>query len=243
MISIHYNLALPEGTPLDTVADTINSLRQLALLLPVVEVTQVMILTTERIRSMDADPDASAPFQLRRTVSGPDPRDPDSVLPNDLITVWPERVLAVGVQPVSDGQPLHLLLGTYPAMVRDAYGHDVPTDLPGWQGQGVWTWRDEHGHDPDVVLSHLMVIALLEAARQLGLSVTVSDDSGFWRSRRLSSIGGIPRPGIDPDWSPEDLETLRNLAVLVDAEEVQPDHTPSGPGDGQRLTPIHPKET
>jgi hypothetical protein len=110
MPRIDYTLALTEGTPLDTVADAMNSLRQLALMLPVTEVTRVMILSAERIRLMNVDPESPDPFDLRRTVVMPDPGDPDSVLPGPEVTVLPRRALGVGVQSVTDGHPLHLSL-------------------------------------------------------------------------------------------------------------------------------------
>lgn len=242
MPSIQYTLALPEGTPLDTVADALNSLRQLALMLPVIEVTAISILTTERIRLMNADPAAPDPLDLRRMVVAPNDSNSAEVRPGDLITVLPTRAFAVGVQPVSGGYPLHLLLATYPTTATDALGNVIPTGLVGWQGQGAWQWQDESAHDPDDVLSHLMVIALLDAARQLGLTVSVTDESGFWQHRRLAAIGGIPWLKVHTDWTIKDRESMRNLAVLLDAVEMQPDHTPSGPGDGQRLI-INPEET
>lgn len=243
MSSIQFTLSLPDGTPLDTVADAMNSLRQLALMLPVTEVTRVMILSAERIREMNDDPKSPDPFDLRRTVATHNHSDPDSVLPGDLMTVLPLRALAVGVQMVTEGYPLHLVLANYPATVSDEHGNEIPSGLIGWQGQGAWQWQDDSAHDPDDVLSHLMVIALLDAARHVGLTVSVTDESGFWQHRRLAAIGGIPWLKVHTDWTIKDRESMRNLAVLLDAVEVQPGYTPTGPGDGQRLTPINPKET
>jgi hypothetical protein len=74
-------------------------------------------------------------------------------------------------------------LGRYPSTIEDA-GIQVPTGLEGWSWHACTKTQYASVRSMDhFVRCHRAVIALLDAARALGLEVEVRDDSGYWDHR------------------------------------------------------------
>lgn len=242
MPRIDYTLSMPDSMPIESAADALTALRQMARTLPVVGVTQLMTLSAAGFRRMAADPEGDDPLHLWRTIVPKISANHEPSSSDGAIAVLPQRTLTVGVQLVTASHPLHLILSTYPISFTVENGAVISTGFAGWWGQGSWSWQDEASHAPEDVLSHLMAVAILADAQEAGLTVTVEDGSGFWQHRRLSALGCIPRQGVDAAWSRRDLESLNTLATLVDVVEMQPGFSSSNPGDDQQPIPAEARE-
>jgi len=106
-----------------------------------------------------------------------DPRNPERFL-----TVLPDLAYGFGAL-IGRCEPLILGLGRHPAAVTEG-GVELPTGLTNWS----WHACTKTQYASLVSLrhfveSHRRVIDLLDAARDLGLTVGVRDDSGYWEHR------------------------------------------------------------
>ncbi len=105
--------------------------------------------------------------------------------------VAPMRIIAfTGI--VGDGcEPMNIGLVRYPkTIIVDGRRHR--TNLPGWRWYSFC--KTQYASNPDCggvknfLRCHMSVLALLEYAKQIGLTVDVSDEGGFWEKRDIKAL-------------------------------------------------------
>lgn len=176
-LTIYYDLAFPGDQPAD-ICGTLEALQGAAQGLAVEQVTpirQMVGADCEGFERQSVDLDWLIRCFAARQME--DPRDSRRAL-----TVAPTVAYGFGAV-VGRCEPVILGLGRYPATIRDA-GTELPTGLEGWSWHACTKTQYASVTSMDhFVRCHRAVIALLEAARTLGLEVDVRDDSGYWDHR------------------------------------------------------------
>ena len=177
-LTVYYNLALPGDRPEARVCGILEALQETALELAVEEITplrRIEAADCEAFEQQEVDLDWLVRCFAARTLE--DPRDSRGAL-----SVPP--IIAYGFAAVvGHCEPVILGLGRYPRTIKEA-GTDLPTGLEGWSWHACTKTQYASVRGTDhFVRCHRAVIALLDAARALGLEVEVRDDSGYWEHR------------------------------------------------------------
>ncbi len=177
-LTVYYNLAFPGDQPEARICGTLEALQRAAQGPGVEQVTplrRITIADCEGFERQEVDLDWLIRCFAARAVE--DPRDCRRAL-----TVAP--TVAYGFAAVVGRcEPVILGLGRYPATIMDA-GTELPTGLEGWSWHACTKTQYASVRSIEhFVRCHRAVIALLDAARALGLEVDVRDDSGFWDHR------------------------------------------------------------
>ncbi len=112
------------------------------------------------------------------------------------IDIPPQQVIAFGIQPAEGAETAHFGLATHPACIE--YPYDGGTMLIETGLAGTWSWSQccktqyaglkQFGGEENFLRAHLGLIAVLDAAVELGLQVQVSDDSGYWEDRNEDEL-------------------------------------------------------
>jgi hypothetical protein len=184
-LSICYELLVPAGETEATVREYIAALRAHAVKLPFGGVSPVVQLTERHLsgpwpvhglafRRLEDVVNVTARFareDLYRRQLGMAGDDYSSVqVPDDLAT----RAIGFSVAPGAGSEPAAFGLVT------------VRAD----RGVNTWHWHcccktqyaSVHGDD-HLIRCHGSMVALLDAAREIGLGVVVHDETGYWESR------------------------------------------------------------
>lgn len=183
-LSIAYQLHLPASTSRATVAELVAQLKAAAERLPFAEVGPVITLEAGETLGDMPDPPTAFQYAFRLWASyGPDEDDPEhggfgDIMPDAIgFTVMPGEhcePVPIGVAwvPPRDeewkvlrGQPW---TWHYGAVCKTQYASIVSTD--------------------HFVRCHTSIVALLEAAVELGFEVTVHDEAGYWESRDVDQL-------------------------------------------------------
>lgn len=177
-LTIYYNLAFPGDQPEARVRGILEALQDTALGLAVEHITPVRRIVRadcEGFERRELDLDWLLRCFAARALEDP----PDS---RQVLTVPPTVAYGFGAV-VGRCEPVILGLGRYPRTVEDA-GTELPTELEGWSWHACTKTQYASLRGMDHFVScHRAVIALLDAARALGLEVEVRDDSGYWDHR------------------------------------------------------------
>lgn len=175
-LTIHFKLRAPQGTDASRAEEIMTQLRKRA--------------SYEWIEGrVDGAPrlgrDAQALRLGRSFRSYPVPDLPHSSYEAELVPVE-GFVLAVKVG--RDCEPLYLGLARYPETVW-AGGKMRRTNLHGWRWIGFCKTQFASLHGWEYFRRcHLAVLGLLEAARELGCRVTVSDEGEYWPRRNEAAL-------------------------------------------------------
>lgn len=177
-LTIYYNLAFPGDQPEARICGILESLQGTARGLAVEQITPVRRIVRadcEELERQELDLDWLFRCFAARALEHPS----DS---SRVLTVPPTVAYGFSVV-VGCCEPVVLGLGRYPQMIEDA-GAEVLTGLEGWSWHACTKtqYASLRGND-HFVRCHRAVIALLDAARALGLEVEVRDDSGYWDHR------------------------------------------------------------
>lgn len=127
------------------------------------------------------------------------------------IEILPRRVVGFTVQPGYESDRFDLFLSEYP-------------ESTGWTCDSICTTGARDSSLIDFLKSHLVVIALLDSAHDLGVEAEAGDDGDgdYWVSRSLGKLIAA-FPGSDqPDWivHSEFIESIRNLSELTGAVDL-----------------------
>jgi hypothetical protein len=167
-LTIHYELSAPTAN-LTEAKRLVASLRQRCLDLPFKEIGAVVDLTGE-----DCDP-KSAPKELKWLLTQAQGRKMrETPQGTELLSIPPKRVIAFSTRPGEGCEPANFGLCKHP-------------------GQRGWKWasfcKTQFANDPrlggavNFLHCHLCVIAALDAARDIGLTVAVDDEGEYWEKR------------------------------------------------------------
>lgn len=183
-LSIAYQLHLPASTPRATVAQLVAQLKTAAEELPFAKVGPIITLEAGETLGDMPDPPTAFQYAFRLWASyGPDEDDPEHGGFGD---VMPDAI-GFTVMPGEHCEPVPIGVAWVPPRDED------------WKvvrGQ-PWTWHygavcktqyasivsAEH-----FVRCHTSIVALLDAAVELGFEVTVNDEAGYWESRDVDKL-------------------------------------------------------
>ena len=113
---------------------------------------------------------------------------------NDLYRVQPKHFIAFTAYPGEECEPANFGLGLYPAAIfvpdpRTGLSYRLQTGLKGWcWGSFCKTeYATRHGME-HFIRCHLLVIRLLDIAKELGILTGVRDEGGFWEKRDVEAL-------------------------------------------------------
>uniref|UniRef100_A0A7C2NYU0 Uncharacterized protein n=1 Tax=Schlesneria paludicola TaxID=360056 RepID=A0A7C2NYU0_9PLAN len=112
------------------------------------------------------------------------------------VPINPRHVVCFAIQPTRGSETAQVGLAAHPAVVEYEHlgtTHYIETGLA-----GVYSWSQccktqyaglkQYGGVANFLRAHLGLVAFLDQARQTGLSIEVSDDSGYWADRDRTKL-------------------------------------------------------
>ncbi len=186
-LTIHYQL---KGSAEEAGA-LIAKLRQRALDLPFAEVGETVEL---KGKACDFDQcDHDDPNRWLLIQAGQYVDDPlDSHISYNLA---PTRVIAFSTWPGEGCEEANLGLCQYPRFLSvERHGHrrNIPTRRTGWSWRSFcktqYASNAECGGVQNFLRCHLLVVALLDYAKELGILADVSDEGGYWEKRDAEAL-------------------------------------------------------
>lgn len=106
--------------------------------------------------------------------------------------VVPEHVIAFTTWPGEGSEAANFGLCRYPPEAVTDGGRRIETGLPGWTWQSFC--KTQYASSPDcggvdhLLRCHLSVVDLLDAAAKPGLTLDVTDESGFYEDRNVGEL-------------------------------------------------------
>ena len=205
-LTIHYRLGFPAKTVLEA-RPAIEQLRQRCLDLPFKEVGEVKVFEGKACNYESCQRDDRSRWLLIQSrgridcVNGdrgrcrPVQEDEQWTTSFDVI---PETIVAFSTWPGEGCEEANLGLRVMPARLRVHTDRGEPYWLSTATRNRGWTWKSfcktEYANNPkaggvkNFLRCHLSVIAALDSARDLGFSVEVNDEGGFWDKRSVQSL-------------------------------------------------------
>jgi hypothetical protein len=189
-LTIHYKLSCADG-PAPAIRQVVSSLRQRALALPFQEVGPLIELAGKACDFQQQprnDPARWLLIQGRQSVVHKDCH----------YDVLPAHLFAFNTVPGMGCEPANFGLCQYPATInvpderRTGRTRHLPTALGGWMWRSFC--KTQYASNPDCggtenfLRCHLMVIHLLDQARELGLLTEVTDEGGYWERRDIPAM-------------------------------------------------------
>ncbi|HET6882072.1 MAG TPA: hypothetical protein VFI31_18040 [Pirellulales bacterium] len=105
--------------------------------------------------------------------------------------IAPQQVIAFPTLPADGSEPANFGLATYPKTI-DTGEEEISTEADGWRWSSFC--KTQYASNPNVggvqnfLRAHLSIVALLDAARDLGLLREVGDEGGYWEKRDVTSL-------------------------------------------------------
>ncbi len=205
-LTIHYSLGFPAKT-VQQARQAVERLRQRCLDLPFAEVGALQSLegkACDFTRCRRDDPDRWLIIQSRGSincVSGAGGRYRavgEDENWNSTLDLIPRAVVAFTAWPGEGCEEANFGLRLLPARLQVHTTSGEPYWLAAAKRDRGWTWdsfcKTQYANNPrcggvqHFLLCHLTVIAVLDAARQFGFSVEVSDEGGFWADRSVEAL-------------------------------------------------------
>lgn len=183
-LSIHYNLQLDGGDEAGARA-AVEQLRQNAFDMPFKEVGKIIEVDGEDadFENLERnDPTLWLLLQASRFIERGD----------TYYRVAPQHVIAFPTQPADGSEPANFGLATYPKTIDIGDGQEMPTELDGWSWSSFC--KTQYAGNPDVggvenfLRAHLAIVALLDAAKDLGLLREVGDEGEYWEKRDVTAL-------------------------------------------------------
>lgn len=215
-LSIHFKLRLPASFTTDEATAAIAKLWQACHRLPFESHTSMIALDERRIHAAIAGAESMADWRWaciqheRHVAYAHDHRgvpyriDAGASVPRSIhARVQPKAMIGFSCIPGDGCEPFNPFVGSYPASIMAACegSHpDYPTgrrrlmlDTPlQWTGAAFTKTQyasvPEAGGITNFLHCHLVVIAALDAARDLGFGVEVSDEGGYWSTRSIPDL-------------------------------------------------------
>ena len=205
-LTIHYDLALPAKTLLPDVRQKLGALRQTCLDLPFKEVGEPIELNGEECNFEKRDredplrwfliqSDTTVHFKYDR--SGKPVAVPGWQDGSYGRSVLPEHIVGFSTWPGEGCEEANVGMCRFPktTIIQNKWSgknHRLPV------GDGKWSWGSfcktqyanspECGGNENYLRYHLSVIAMLDAAKNLGFAVECNDEGGYWEKRDLKSL-------------------------------------------------------
>jgi hypothetical protein len=188
-LTIHYRLRTRDESP-QQVRELISRLRQQALDLPFSRVGEVVELTGKDCdyeqRDRD-DPNRWLLIQAREYVERP----AKELGHRYHYDVLPTHVIAFETEPGDGCESANFGLCRYPWTIQ-ADGSRIRTGLSGWRWGSFcktqYASNPERGGVANFLRCHLLVVRMLDHARELGILDQVHDEGGFWDGRDVQAL-------------------------------------------------------
>jgi len=107
----------------------------------------------------------------------------------------PTHVIAFSTWPGEGCEEANFGLCQYPRFLcveRHGRKRNIPTKLPGWSWRSFcktqYASNPECGGVQNFLRCHLLVVAMLDRAKELGLLEEVSDEGGYWEKRDAEAL-------------------------------------------------------
>lgn len=212
-LTIHYELALPRAMTPKQVMAKVEALRQCCLDLPFQEVGPLVDLQGDAC-SYEKNKDENLRWLLIQggktlvrfhyTSKGTPGRghvkdNPDGYS-NARVQVFASRLIGFSTSPGEGCEPANFGLGQFPE-ATEIRGNKYPyvkRSIPVPAGKH-WSWgsfcKTQYANDPrcgglgNFLRCHLLVVAVLDAAKKLGFRVKVHDEGDYWPKRDLDALG------------------------------------------------------
>jgi hypothetical protein len=188
-LTIHYRLHSDTRTPTEA-RQLIEELRKRALDLPfakVGEVTELRGGSCDYQRHVGNNPLRWLAIQAEQLVE----RE------NNYYRVKPKHVIAFTAYPGEECEPANFGLCLYPATIfvpdpKTGLNCRLQTELKGW----CWSsfCKTEYASNPaaggvqNFLRCHLLVIRMLDHAKEIGILASVRDEGGFWENRDVEAL-------------------------------------------------------
>ena len=208
-LTIQFSLCLPEISSPDEITARIAALHNAIAKLPFQSLTPMITLDQERIhQAMDSRNNSTwrwACIQYERHLAyrfdhlGAPHRVPAGFEPGTChATIRPKTLIGFSCEPGDGCEPFNVFVGSYPNSTIIPYQGQlarlatqkrrVMLETPvKWIGTAFcktqYASRPASGGVTNFLRCHLLVIAALDAARDLGFGVTVDDEGGYWEQR------------------------------------------------------------
>lgn len=182
-LTIHYQLKC-DATDIPA-RQAVEQLRQAALDLPFKEVTEVIELKGEACD--DNQRDREDPLRWLLIQAGGSVRLDE----HSSIQVSPTHLIAFSTWPGEGCEEANFGLCRYPATTVHR-GKRIKTGLTGWSWHSFC--KTQYASDPkcggleNFIRCHLLVIAMLDKAKELGVLEKVSDEGRFWERRDVKAL-------------------------------------------------------
>lgn len=184
-LTIHYSFK-PQCDSPEAARQIVEQLRQKALDLPFLQVGEIIEASGEEADYERLERDDARLWLLLQSCR---------FLERDagFFRVKPDHVIAFRTLPRQGSEEANFGLASYPATIEVDDG-EMPTGL------GKWSWesfcKTQYASNPQVggtqnfLQAHLAVVALLDAAAQLGILDQVGDEGGYWEHRDAQKLAG-----------------------------------------------------
>ncbi len=215
-LTVHFNFRAPPGTDAAAALGHVQALQRFCEDRPFAEVDQeIAHFEGEHDCDFEAEPPGHphrwlkvmSRESLRRRETLYHPDDNDLRCGYDVgsrceihYDVKPVEIIAFSAWPGEGCESLELGLARYPATIEFwdyRYARRTRRRMLRTRLAGQWRWgafcKTQYASAkglPHFLRCHLLVIAVLDRARELGILRHVSDEGGYWRSRRLDTLGG-----------------------------------------------------
>ena len=216
-LTIHYDLSLPGKTPMAKVREIVERLRQAALDLPVASVSDNLVELKEKDcgESRIAELRASKNPEERGLLSlltrsarlvgfkyDAYGRSRQAALTEaeQVVRVQARRLICFTIDPGPDCEYAIFGMAQYPKVIFvkgrsdfDDHCFRIPVE-----NADQWIWHgfcktqyasgSKAGGIENFLRCHLSLVAVLDAAKDMGFGVEVSDEGGFWESRDIAAL-------------------------------------------------------
>ncbi len=192
-LAVYYKLGLPDSSTRTMAVQRLEDLRRGVEGLGVLELTNVLCYA-----GPDCGPDGSggwsSPGEFLKTCAWGHLDDPAA--PHRLISIDPLELMGFVAWIGSRVEPMTLGLARYPQEIR-CEGRTLPTGLTGWHWHASCKTHYARLLGPERFLEcHRTVIATLDLAGEMGLTVAVRDESGYADHRDASRLLAVAESAL-----------------------------------------------
>ncbi|MFI5379029.1 MAG: hypothetical protein ACHRHE_07025 [Tepidisphaerales bacterium] len=186
-LTVHYTFKYADRSPA-AVRKLVERLRQRALDLPFQAVGPVIELSDDACDYEKRPRDDPHRWLLIQSLGSVE-RGPHQY------EVRPRKIIALNTSPGDGCEPANFGLCTYPGTLRPPEGtasRSLRTGLGGWSWHSFC--KTQYASNPacggvaNFLRCHLLVIRMLDCARELRILHKVSDESGYWENRDIQAL-------------------------------------------------------
>jgi len=186
-LTIHYDLHAGTKSPRQAF-ELVAALRQKSLDLPFAEVGDVIEATESACDYQKTDDELLRWLLIQAARHVDDPLDA-----RYSYGVTPQHVIAFTTWPGEGCESANFGLCLYPATIEVGRLHrKIRTGVSGWCWGSFcktqYASNPECGGVPHFLRCHMMVVAMLDHAKKLGILKEVSDEGDFWEKRDIESL-------------------------------------------------------